>query len=72
MIREFKLENNYLLWSKFLWEKCLQYFFGGILFLMIAGKVATIIELAKILYHTVLSSVKPIPHMINEMVREHW
>ena len=39
-VREFKLENNYLLWSKFLRKKCLQYFFGGILFLMIAGKIA--------------------------------
>ena len=47
-------------------------FFGKILVLMIAGKIAKIIELAKILYHTVLSSVKPIPHMINEMAREHW
>ena len=47
-------------------------FFGKILVLMIAGKIAKIIELAKILYHTVLSSVKPIPHMVNEMAREHW
>ena len=47
-------------------------FFGKILVLMIAGKIAKIIELAKILYHMVLSSVKPIPHMINEMAREQW
>ena len=39
---------------------------------MIAGKMAKIIELAKRLYHTVLSSVKPIPSMINEMAREYW
>ena len=46
--------------------------FGTILFLMIAGKIAKVKKLAKILYHTVLSSVKPISHMINEMAREHW
>ena len=52
-IREFKLENNYLLWSKFLWEKCLWYFFGRILFQNHRTR--------KNLYHmyTVLSLVKP-------------
>ena len=51
--------------------KILAIFFGKILFLMITGKIAKIIKLAKILYHTVLSSIKPIPHMINEMAWEH-